>query len=440
MKIDQANAQIGLPSMWKARSRAISRARVMRWVRVAIALVLLGSSGLPAATAARQAVAWAVAGWMYDLAGYEVNGLRAKVQALADPPDQGLSVTQATELVRDYMARADEVGRVERELRRQASGAPSDEAMPDAGTLEARLATLRTEQERVRPAVEAAIQRQVTGVLADAGFGVGGVVWPPVQFAFVEPPKKLVVSRRDRIATTNSHMLAPEMPLSRIEEAEAAINGLPNARAYVTDIGGLGAYPAMVVDQAGLEWVLSTVAHEWVHNYLVFFPLGWSYFSAQELTTMNETVAEIVGNEIGAAVLARYYPDLAPTTTPAGYNTPVDDDLPTFDFRTEMRATRVEVDRLLAAGLVTQAEEYMEARRRVFVEQGYALRVLNQAYFAFHGSYGTSAASTDPIGPQLRELRAARADVVDFLQTVRWYTTVDDLTRDLAGGLPARTP
>src|SRR5688572_28279357 len=125
------------------------------------------------------------------------------------------------------------------------------------------------------------------------------MVWPPVSFTFVEPPKKLVVSRRDRIDTIYSQMLEADITLAETEAAEAESGAQYNASGYVTEIGGLGAFPTMVVDRASLRWVLSTVAHEWAHNYLVFYPLGWNYFKSQDLTTINETVAEIVGNEIG---------------------------------------------------------------------------------------------------------------------------------------------
>jgi hypothetical protein len=182
----------------------------------------------------------------------------------------------------------------------------------------------------------------------------------------------------------------------------------------------------MVIDRASLRWVLSTVAHEWVHNYLVFFPLGWNYFKSQELTTMNETVAEIVGNEIGDAALSRYYADAA-APPPSGSELVLPNDGRPFDFRAEMRETRLEVDRLLADGQVAEAEDYMERRRKEFVEQGYPLRVLNQAYFAFHGSYGTSAASTSPIGPKLERLRDLAPDLATFLKTVRGFTSVEDL-------------
>ena len=96
-----------------------------------------------------------------------------------------------------------------------------------------------------------------------------------------------------------------------------------------------------------------------------------------------------------------------------------------------MRITRLYVDRLLAEGRVEEAEAYMEARRREFVANGYPLRVLNQAYFAFHGSYGTSPASTSPIGPKLERLRELMPDLKTFLETVRVFNSVEDLDRAL---------
>jgi hypothetical protein len=191
----------------------------------------------------------------------------------------------------------------------------------------------------------------------------------------------------------------------------------------------------MVVDNAGLAWILSTVAHEWTHNYLTFFPLGFNYGTTSDLVIINETVAEIVGNEIGDAVLRRYYPELVPPKLPPPPST---DELvrpplaTSFDFNVEMRQTRQTVDLLLAEGKVEEAERYMEERRQFFVQHGYALRVLNQAFFAFHGSYGTGAASTSPLGPQLERLRELTPDVATFLQVVRSFTSAEDVAHALA--------
>ena len=54
------------------------------------------------------------------------------------------------------------------------------------------------------------------------------------------------------------------------------------------------------------------IGHEWIHNYLTFRPLGLNYGTSGALRTMNETTAESIGIELGALLIQRYYPDLAP--------------------------------------------------------------------------------------------------------------------------------
>ncbi len=408
------------------------RGRVRRVVWIAAALVvalgLLGSAALPASEASTRAFAAGVSGWGFDLVSWETSALAEKIAAQITQPADTLPPRVASIQVTEYMARADEIGTLERELNQLLSagvGASGEETR----ALQLRLDALRAQQRAARPAVEQVIQRQVGSLMAVEGFTILGRPFPPVQFTFTDPPKKLIVSPRDRIATSYSEMLSPEIGLPEAQAAEREIDAMHNASAYITNIGGLGAFPTMVVDRASLAWVLSTVAHEWVHNYLALFPLGWNYFKSQEMTTLNETVAEIVGNEIGEKTLQQYYPQLVkrPPSAPDEASDPL-----SFDFDTEMRRTREEVDRLLAAGKVNEAEAYMERRRNVFVDNGHALRVLNQAYFAFHGSYGVSAASTSPIGPKLERLRQLSPDLRAFLNTVRWFTAPGDLDAALA--------
>ena len=436
-KISSPLNPFGLPKA-QANIRAWPSTRWMlrRLLVLVIALVLLGSSVLPAELARNRAFTMAIGGNSWDLVGWEIDALWEKAEAgLAKPADE-VSPALAPDLVQQYLARASRIGEIERELARRAVLEQVDESAASNDELSFELATLRDEQGATRIQVEQIIERQVAHLLYSEGYAsFGDRVWPPVSFTFVEPPKKLVVSRRDRIETIHSQMLAAQMSLAEIEQAEREIGEQYNAVGYVTDIGGLGAFPTMVVDRASLRWVLSTVAHEWVHNYLVFFPLGWNYFTSQDLTTMNETVAEIVGNEIGDLVLARYYPESVPPTLPPRIVPLIPSVVfmePEFDFQTEMRLTRLEVDRLLGLGEVEAAEVFMDERRQEFVANGYPLRVLNQAYFAFHGSYGTSAASTSPIGPKLENLRALTPDVRTFLEIVRGFTSPGDLDASLA--------
>ncbi len=194
----------------------------------------------------------------------------------------------------------------------------------------------------------------------------------------------------------------------------------------------------MVVAYANLEWVIDTVAHEWTHTYLMFRPLGWNYYDSRAMRTLNETVASIIGGEIAQRVMERYYPD---RLDPADWPRPLsmrrnwlhhETAEPDFQFGEFMRKTRLEVDRLLDAGQVEQAEAYMDAQREVLVERGYTIRKLNQAYFAFHGSYAVGPSSTDPIGAKLRALLQRTATLADFLQTVARFDEPADLDAALA--------
>jgi len=190
----------------------------------------------------------------------------------------------------------------------------------------------------------------------------------------------------------------------------------------------------MVIDNASLPWILNTIAHEWTHNYLAFRPLGWHYFDDNDTVTLNETVASIVGDEIGGKVLKRYYPDQVPPRKRPSEVRPLHiPELapPRFDFNREMRRVRLRVDELLAQGRVAEAEAFMEEQRRRFVAHGYALRKLNQAYFAFHGSYATAPSAVDPIGPKMTRLRRASPSLRAFLETASRFTSVEDLDRAL---------
>ncbi|MGC8857256.1 MAG: hypothetical protein ACP5QU_10740, partial [Anaerolineae bacterium] len=103
-----------------------------------------------------------------------------------------------------------------------------------------------------------------------------------------------------------------------------------------------------------------------------------------------------------------------------------------FDFRAEMHATRVTVDALLAEGKIAEAEAYMEQRRQVFLQHGYLIRKLNQAYFAFYGAYADvpgGAAGEDPVGPAVRALRAQSRSLKEFVQRIAWMTSFEQLQK-----------
>jgi hypothetical protein len=71
----------------------------------------------------------------------------------------------------------------------------------------------------------------------------------------------------------------------------------------------------------------------------------------------------------------------------------------------------------------------MELVRAELEAGGVFIRRINQAYFAWYGTYAARPDSVDPIGPQLRELRERAGSLARFLELVRGATTRDDVAR-----------
>jgi hypothetical protein len=298
-----------------------------------------------------------------------------------------------------------------------------------------------SEAERERDAIEAEVEDvlegRITAVLEDEGLALEpplfsdlGLVFPPVDFELDAPPRVLAVSPRDHIELDRSFLLEPGLERDAFAAIEARAesrngeNGL-GVSALVVGTGGVATYPSVISADDDYEGMVTTAFHEWLHQYLVFYPLGRSYFEGAEARTLNESVASIGGRALAGAYFERYggRPD-APS--PAASNAPG------FDFTAEMRALRREVEAMLADGRITEAEALMEQQRLEFAEQGYSLRKLNQAYFAFHGFYADSPGSIDPIGPKLRELLELAETPGRFLRAARGVTSRAELDTVLA--------
>ena len=309
---------------------------------------------------------------------------------------------------------------------------------PEAASADQRatLELLRAEQAKIQTMAEAILEEQIASVLQDEGFGVLGEVLPPVRFHFTPLPKYLIISPRSEIVLTHGAMLRGDIELDEIEGIESQIDEGFSVSSLIEPIGGLAVYPAMMSETSNLQWAIEATAHEWVHHYFFFWlePVGLNYEAKPDVRTINETAADIAGKAIRDKVLARYYPEFLPPPPP-----PPDPDAPptptpeppAFDFIKEMRETRVNVDQLLAEGKIDEAETYMELRRRVFVENGYGIRKLNQAYFAFHGAYasdpGGGAAGENPVGEPVQQVWAASPSIKFFLEALAPITSRDML-------------
>lgn len=286
--------------------------------------------------------------------------------------------------------------------------------------------------DQIAPTVEDILQNQVKTVLAEAGLDAGGQTLPPVLYHTTPVPKALVVSPRSTIRQEENISLLSDLSLDQITKLESDVETNLDVSALVVDIGGVGMYPTMVMRSSNLQWVIQTIAHEWTHNYLTLHPLGLNYDTNNELRTMNETTAAIVGEEIGREVIDRYYPEYSSSGTASKHSAmPASiQNQETFDFNHEMHITRVNVDFLLKNGFVSEAEFYMEARRKVFLEHGYLIRKLNQAYFAFYGAYAETpqgASGADPVGPAVRALREKSGSLENFLKQIAWMSSFTQL-------------
>jgi hypothetical protein len=294
---------------------------------------------------------------------------------------------------------------------------------------------IQNELKHIGLLAEAILQYQVSFVASANNLGLIRQPIPPVQYHTTSMPYALIVSPRDTIRQDADISLLPDLSIDQIVALEKQVEGTLNLSALVVPIGGVGVYPTMVMETSSLNWLSEVVAHEWIHNFLTLRPLGMLYAQSPELRTINETAASIAGKELGYSVIDLFYPAMLPppiekTEIDSKEEMATSQDPPAFDFRVEMHATRITADALLAEGKIEEAEAYMEQRRQLFVENGYNIRRLNQAYFAFHGAYADQpggAAGEDPVGEAVRSLRAQSSGLDVFLKRIAWVTSFERL-------------
>jgi hypothetical protein len=377
----------------------------------------------------------------FDYFTWTLDAIAGKLgQAAVDTPFY-FDETHQRQIVTDYLGLMDEILQDEYQL----NLIYTDPSIPDpvaaSADLRLQLDDLYDRQDHLASLAEAVLEAQVSAILAGLGLTLGGQPIPPVLFHISPLPYHLVISPRDTIQQEAAISLLPDLTIDQQADLEDRVAAGMDVSALVVPVGGIGSYPTMVMRTTSLQWLSDTIAHEWTHNWLAFRPLGLNYDTSPELRTMNETTASISGGEIASLLLQRYYPDLAAryalqtVSLEAGPVPPGGWPRPVFDFRTEMHTTRVHVDDLLAQGKIEEAETYMEARRQVFWDNGFIIRKLNQAYFAFYGAYAESpggAAGEDPVGPAVRLLRAQSDSITDFLKTIASMSSFEELQKAIS--------
>ena len=416
--------------------------RILRGLEITILLIILAAlTGYsnPSLTNPIEKVRAYTRSLEFDYIEWMAKAAMVKMRAASVNLPQTLNREEQKQIVMEYFQTTQFI--LEKEYLLSQLYADASIQDKDAATqpIRADLAELYARQNQIAPLAEAILQDQVTQVLVEQGLTVGGQPIPNVWYHSTPLPMALIVSPRDHIEQTANISVDTDLTVDEQVNLEDEVSKGLNVSSLVVQIGGVGVYPTMVARTTNINWLLSTIAHEWIHNYLTLRPLGMLYGESPELRTMNETTASIAGDEIGALVIETFYPELKPAASfpdlqlvSLSFDRPDPETLvrPPFDFRAQMHETRINADALLAAGKIEEAEAYMEARRQVFLQNGYLLRKINQAYFAFHGAYADvpgGAAGEDPVGPAVRALRAKSETLKDFINTMAWMWSFEQL-------------
>jgi hypothetical protein len=347
----------------------------------------------------------------FNLPAWEIRNFPQKwLFALRQLLRGDLSETEQDAIIARFFRLTDEIEALEQE--------------PDAAAAE--LTAKRKERDRIENQVEATLEQRLSEVIEAEGLTRTFLdfVWPPVDFEFAQSPRVLAVSPRDHIELIDTDVLKPGLGLETVTRIEEERERDGSVSAISLPTSGFSAYPTIVTPNDDYRRVLEVAAHEWVHTYLFFYPLGFNYYASNDLRALNETVAERLGRELSGLVAERW-----PLSEgePASTQPRPEGDL---DVTAQLRALRAEVDELLAQGEVEAAEALMERRRQELAAQGAFFRKLNQAYFAFINLYAGEAgnpAATNPVGPKVDELRRRSPSLQAFVATVRDLTSIAQL-------------
>ena len=390
--------------------------RVILVVFIAFALLMIKDT-LQYSPAVRHAAAY-----KYSIVQWEMGNFLAKWlhQARDILPGHDLDEQEKRELVTQYFLLGEEERRLERRVT-ETSLPIHGESATALAEFEEELAQTRAARAKIRDEVEERLEAAIDAAIVEEGlfprglFDTIGINFPPVDFRLEPSPRALIVSPRDRIEIVEATLLDPGIPEEEMDALERRILEEEDLSAIVAGTGGVATFPAVINARYSLQTTLRIAAHEWMHHYLFFHPLGQRYGKNTEMTSINETVASIFGDELGDLVFREY--EAAANFPVSLYTFPQSPaQQEPFDFRQEMRETRLTVEDMLSEGRIEEAEAYMEERRLLMAENGYYIRKLNQAYFAFHGNYGDSPASVSPLFGQLTMLREASPTLGDFIR------------------------
>ena len=370
------------------------------------------------------------ASYRFSIFNWEVKSLSQEIGVAFSDKDK--ATPDHPQVVVDYFSVMDKINAEQQAIEAITSGITGGDVKPYLSAL----SSLEQQRDALAPQAELVLESQVRATLNSLGIynPLDGILdlkatFPPVLLRLQEPPKLLVVSPIGNISRLATIPLNNNMSLNDINKLEDDVSAL-GVSALVVDLGGIATYPSFVANRYGLQFALSTAVEEWCHQYLFFRPLGFRYgleemgFNEPDyIVTMNETLAGMVSDEVANVIYNKYYASYYPPASSSDGGGATSG----FNFNTFMHDTRVQVDSMLAQGQVTQAEAYMEQQRLILASHGYLIRKLNQAFFAFYGSYADQPGFENPISENLTTLRINNASLATFLEEASGFTNPNEL-------------
>ena len=96
-----------------------------------------------------------------------------------------------------------------------------------------------------------------------------------------------------------------------------------------------------------------------------------------------------------------------------------------------MKETRQKTEQLLKENDVPLAEAHMKSQWWLLKLNGYNIRKINQAFFAFRGNYATGSGSISPIGGELMEYRGFFPTPGAFIQSLSKIKSYGQFKKEL---------
>tara|TARA_B100001029_G_C15063773_1_gene461288 strand:+ start:651 stop:1667 length:1017 start_codon:yes stop_codon:yes gene_type:complete len=238
------------------------------------------------------------------------------------------------------------------------------------------------------------------------------IIFPLPEFTVGYSPKLLVISPRDRIYREDELLLVHDLSLEEIENIELAVQKKIDYSSVVVNISGVAAYPSIIKETNNYGNLFKLHAHEWLHQYLIFFPLGRAYFNDPKMKIVNETLANIYSEKLYINICSK---DIKLKNKICDYKK-----LPSeFNYDLFIKNLRGEVDKLLELGKISESEQLMESARLELEKEGYYIRKINQAWFAFNGTYADSPTSSSNIDLEIESFIESQGSIGVAIKKLR---------------------